>query len=780
MKIKGRWRAAFSIGLMGWWLWGAPLYADDLEDAQAAFAAGDYQEALLLLRPLLLEGDPTAEYLYGRMLEQGAGVPRDLDQAVAHYRRAAAAGNLQARQRLEVLSIREGDAAMAEGDSVAVDWFREAAESGDPNAQFNYAHALEIGWGTRRDEAEARRWFLRAAEADHDGAQLRLGLMMAVGAGGPRAEAEGVRWIRRAARNGNPLAEALVQDLLDGEGPVDDRLAELLARLRPVVWEGEEAALERLEMLLLAREGAGNTPPAGIEERPSTETAVAGGGTAPAPAAPSVTLPDTVFRLVVSDPGHLRDVIAAYRRAAQAGVMEAQFALAVLHLQGRGVPRDQERGLEWMRRAAEQGYFPAQSYLRLVDGDFGSVPLRGSIVLDWAKERALQWDPQAFYLLGRVFETGRGVVPDPTEARRWFQMAELVGGGSVRGASEAAPAGGGASGGVAKGISLRDGWMLATILFVAGVLLLAWWLYRRRTTRLQRPPGETGTESAGRGRTLARRRPPAVVDDEDLNFARELWRRPERGEVIDVASAAPPPREQPAPGAPPSPPVMPDPKLAARRPARPSPPPSLRQEVAEEDGASSAKPQAAPSPPPPPASEPSGGHRRQEDNVIRLPSDALIPLSTADIEAQKIARERRMRRRVDADTLLQELRPPQKPHSDEGRRSDPSGEREPEAGEAADRRDLAEVQFNIGLMFANGDGVPRNPALAAKWFEKAANQGHADAQFRLGGLYLTGELGEKDLLQAKVWLQRAAESGHPRARELLDKIHDRRNSGGAA
>ena len=43
----------------------------------------------------------------------------------------------------------------------------------------------------------------------------------------------------------------------------------------------------------------------------------------------------------------------------------------------------------------------------------------------------------------------------------------------------------------------------------------------------------------------------------------------------------------------------------------------------------------------------------------------------------------------------------------------------------------AEALFNLGMTYHNGDGVPRNDSEAAKWYRKAAAQGHPDAQLRL-------------------------------------------------
>jgi len=45
------------------------------------------------------------------------------------------------------------------------------------------------------------------------------------------------------------------------------------------------------------------------------------------------------------------------------------------------------------------------------------------------------------------------------------------------------------------------------------------------------------------------------------------------------------------------------------------------------------------------------------------------------------------------------------------------------------------AQFNLGVMYYQGQGVPKDYKEAARWFRKAAEQGNADAQFNLGLMY---------------------------------------------
>ena len=42
------------------------------------------------------------------------------------------------------------------------------------------------------------------------------------------------------------------------------------------------------------------------------------------------------------------------------------------------------------------------------------------------------------------------------------------------------------------------------------------------------------------------------------------------------------------------------------------------------------------------------------------------------------------------------------------------------------------AQFDLGMMYAKGEGVPENAVKAAEWIQKAAAQGNAKAQAVLG------------------------------------------------
>ena len=99
---------------------------------------------------------------------------------------------------------------------------------------------------------------------------------------------------------------------------------------------------------------------------------------------------------------------------------------------------------------------------------------------------------------------------------------------------------------------------------------------------------------------------------------------------------------------------------------------------------------------------------------------------------------------------------------------------------------IPEAQFNLGLMYEKGQGVPQDYAEALKWYRKAAEQGNAkavkwyrnaaeqgnaEAQFTLGRMY-DERLGvPQDFAEAVKWYRRAAEQGFAEAQTSLGVMY---------
>lgn len=74
-------------------------------------------------------------------------------------------------------------------------------------------------------------------------------------------------------------------------------------------------------------------------------------------------------------------------------------------------------------------------------------------------------------------------------------------------------------------------------------------------------------------------------------------------------------------------------------------------------------------------------------------------------------------------------------------------------------------QYHLGLLYEEGQGVPKNYGSAVTCYTNAAKQGYLDAYFALGELYLHQPDGRRDRVSAYIWLSKAAKSGHPRGKE---------------
>ena len=75
-------------------------------------------------------------------------------------------------------------------------------------------------------------------------------------------------------------------------------------------------------------------------------------------------------------------------------------------------------------------------------------------------------------------------------------------------------------------------------------------------------------------------------------------------------------------------------------------------------------------------------------------------------------------------------------------------------------------------MYNNGSGVPRDYAEAARWYRRAAEQGHPSAQFKLGVMYHKGEGVPQDYAEAVRWYRRATEQGYAGAQNNLGVMYE--------
>ena len=134
--------------------------ADEYKDGVAAYEHGDYRTAFVKFMEAANRGYIEAQYMVGRMYDDGRGVLQDYNQAVPWYRKAADQGNALAQSFLGSMYY-EGRG-VPQDYNQAVFWYRKAAEQGSALAQIFLGESYSAGEGVPQDYNQAALWFGKA------------------------------------------------------------------------------------------------------------------------------------------------------------------------------------------------------------------------------------------------------------------------------------------------------------------------------------------------------------------------------------------------------------------------------------------------------------------------------------------------------------------------------------------------------------------------------------------------------------------------------------------
>lgn len=219
------------------------------------------------------------------------------------------------------------------------------AEKGEVDSQFMLAHAYETGEGVEKDYAKAAHWFAKAAEQDDFEALYHLGVCYENGHGVEKDPHKAFELYLRAARENEPKAMAAVSRCYRNGSGVEKNEQEADA------WAVCEDKASQRNLHSIQK---------GMED---------------------------VRNYLVGNKWFIKSLQATTK----AGSSDAMVLLAALHMEGRGVPRDQQKAIALFRQAA-----------------------------------AMQ-NADAMYRLGICYEHGAGVPQDMAEAYTWFRKAASYG-----------------------------------------------------------------------------------------------------------------------------------------------------------------------------------------------------------------------------------------------------------------------------------------------------------------------------------------------------------------
>jgi TPR repeat protein len=197
----------------------------------------------------------------------------------------------------------------------AFQWYRKAAEQGNPSAQINLGAMYAEGRGIDQDFQAALTWYLKAAQQGETLAYYNLGVMYVEGQGVPRNFQEALTWYRQAAIHGHAQAQFNL-------GLMYEQIRDALSLKEAAAWYRQAAAQ----------------------------------GYAPAQV--------NLGAMYIDGRGVPQDAQEArqwYQAAAYQGYAPAQFNLGAMYLKGhQGLAKDLTMAYVWFSRSAQQGDSDAQ------------------------------------------------------------------------------------------------------------------------------------------------------------------------------------------------------------------------------------------------------------------------------------------------------------------------------------------------------------------------------------------------------------------------------------
>ena len=391
--------------------------------------------ARALARQLAEQGDAEAQYHLGGLNATGKGGSVDLRAASRWLRRAAAHGHPAAEQLLAFVGTareyRIGHRYLRGSDHRAPDW-RRAVKWLRRAADKHHLPAIDllslIARRGKRPPTDSRDALARLETNAREGSlrtQLLLADMYLRGKGVQKNHWKAAAWAREAAKRGDARGQQLLALLLIFGDLEQQDLDKAFFWCQKAARQGEPASQTLLGDCYFWGTGTDKDPAQALHW---WRLAAAGqSAVAQYRLGCFYYFPPDENSDPREEPQDIEQGIDWLRRAAEQGHADAQALLGQAHLFGVAAESDVEQGLLWTRRAARGGAPLAQLRLGDLYQAGKGVPRDESEAARWFHLAAAQGDPHAQTRLGNQYRLGKGVGRDESEAACWYHAAAVQG-----------------------------------------------------------------------------------------------------------------------------------------------------------------------------------------------------------------------------------------------------------------------------------------------------------------------------------------------------------------
>jgi TPR repeat protein len=280
--------------------------------------------------------------------------------------------------------------------------WNQAGDAGDATAKYQLGLMYQNGWGVPQDQAQRQRWFQAAAQLGHPQAQLALADMLEAALDYQQA----LGWYQQAAAAKQAVACACLGRFYGlGLGTPKDDFLDLFWTITAADL-GQTDALARLALFAVAE-------PDRLLMACLKKAAAAG-------IADAQYALGKHFETVNRPEFDIQAAIRNYQSAAQQGHALAQFCLGLIYSEGKGVRKDMTLAQNWFTLAANQNDAKAQWNLSLllISGTDGlKKDLKKAFLL--CEKAAIQGFVPAQASLGILYAK----MKKPQKAAEWWQLA---------------------------------------------------------------------------------------------------------------------------------------------------------------------------------------------------------------------------------------------------------------------------------------------------------------------------------------------------------------------
>jgi uncharacterized protein len=354
--------------------------------AYEAYAAGRFDEAIKLVKPLVEKENPEAFYLMGVAHESGQGAEASREKALEFYQKATKLSHKDAplrsslillssdkyeeredaRKLLEAMAVKDakvagrilGEAWLRGGllsdkpdPKKAITWWERASSAGDIASKKILANIYEgqMGLPELKDHTKAIKLYSEAADLGDVESMVILGSRLLNGEEALRSEVRGLYWLNKAAEAGGASAHFVLGNYQESVKKSDE--AALAAYMRGVA-VGQPDCMVQVANFNLAGRGIKKDTAKAKEllkeagQKGSTQAQY-----------------QYAMMLLSEEKPDFGAVYVNLLSAANGNILAAQSDLALLYLGGKMGLADPAAAVAWLTRAAKSGYAPAQSSL---------------------------------------------------------------------------------------------------------------------------------------------------------------------------------------------------------------------------------------------------------------------------------------------------------------------------------------------------------------------------------------------------------------------------------